>query len=213
MTDADTEAPPVARRRPGRPRDEEAEPAILSAALELTGKLGVTGMTIAGVAKRAGVGKATIYRRWPTKAGLVLAALAHLMAKPPLPDTGSLRGDLRAYQHDFAARLASPGGDIVPNIAAEAVTNPELRAALAEWVATRRSVLREVLERGVARGEIRDDLDLDLVLDLFSGPLVYRVMFAALPIDSDVADELIDLVLAGLRPRPEAGPQANGADS
>jgi AcrR family transcriptional regulator len=193
---------PAPVRRPGRPRDEAAERAILSAALEIAGEVGIRRMTIASVAQRAGVGKATIYRRWPTKAGLVLAALAELEDRPPLPDTGSLRGDLAAYQHEFVAKLAGPGGDSVPHLAAEAAADAELRDRLNRWVAHRRSVLREVLVRAVRRGEMRDDLDVELALDLFSGPLVYRAIFAGLPIDDDVAGGLIDLVLDGLRPRP-----------
>lgn len=158
-------------------------------------------MTIAAVAQRASVGKATIYRRWPTKAGLVLAALEKFEDRPPLPDTGSLVGDLHEYQHGFVALLAGPGGDSVPHLAAEAAADPEMRRVLTRWVATRRSVLRQVLDRGVARGELREDLDLELALDLFSGPLVYRSTFAGLPIDDDVAERLVALVLEGLRTR------------
>ena len=190
---------PVRRAGPGRPRDGAAEGAILSAALDIAGKVGVGRMTIAAVAQRARVGKATIYRRWPTKAGLVLAALEKFEDRPPLPDTGSLVGDLHEYQHGFVALLAGPGGDSVPHLAAEAAADPEMRRVLTRWVATRRSVLREVLARGVARGELRGDLDLELALDLFSGPLVYRATFAGLPIDDDVAERLVALVLEGLR--------------
>lgn len=185
-------------RGPGRPRDEHAEEAILTATLDLTTEVGLSQLTIAGVAERAGVGKATIYRRWPTKAELILAALARYAVRPPMPDTGSVREDLRAYQHEFVRLLAGPGGDTVPHMAAAACNDEDMREALTRWVATRRGVLREVLDRGIERGELRDDFDPDLALDLFSGPLVYRSTFAGLPIDEAVADELVDLVLLGL---------------
>lgn len=186
------------RRTPGRPRNEEAERAILEAALELTGEVGVANMTVEAVARRAGVGKATIYRRWPTKPAMVLAAFVELLEPAPVPDTGTVRGDLRVYQHDFVRMLVGPSRDTVPHLAAEAMSDEEMRRTLSKWVASRRAVVRTVLIRGVDRGELRSDLDVDLALELFSGPLVYRTTFAGLPIDEQVADALVDLVVDGL---------------
>lgn len=190
----------AARRPPGRPRDARADEAILRATLDLVGRLGIARTTIAAVAAQAGVGKATIHRRWPTKNALVLASLDELLQPQPLPDTGSLRGDLVEYQRNFVKAMTGPRRDILPSIVGEATMDPELRDALARFIASRRVVLRAVLERGVERGELRADLDVDMAMELFAGPLVYREVMADLPVDDAVAEDLIDLVLAGLAP-------------
>lgn len=206
-------APQRSTRPPGRPRDERAERAILTATLQLTAEVGLSRMTIAAVAERAGVGKATIYRRWSTKAEMVLAAFTVLLEPGPVPDTGSVRGDLHAYQRGFADMLIRPGGDTVPHLAAAAMSNPDMQATLSTWVARRRAVLRQVLARGVERGELRPDVDLDLALELFSGPLVYRMIWAGLPVNDEVADELVDMVLEGLAVRgPELGAASRASD-
>ena len=80
------------------------------------------------------------------------------------------------------------------------MSSPEMKATLSAWVARRRAVIRKVLVRGVERGELRADLDLDLALELFSGPLIYRMIWAGLPVNSEVADQLVDMVLEGLMP-------------
>lgn len=186
------------RPRPGRPRDKGADEAILRATLALTGEVGVSGMTISAVAERAAVSTATIYRRWPTKAGLVLAALSALQEFPPEPDTGSVRQDLKEYQENFVRLLTGPGGDWVSHMMAEANKDEELRVALTSFVARRRTVLHAVLERGVARGELRSDIDLDLAQELFSGPVFFRATMADLPLSGDIQGDLIDLALGGL---------------
>jgi AcrR family transcriptional regulator len=191
-------APESPARRPGRPRNDHADDAILGATVELVGRHGVRGTTIAAIADSAGVGKATIYRRWPTKSDLVLAALATLAVRLPIPDTGSVRGDLHEYQRISVRLMTGPRGDIVPSLLSAAFEQPELRQAWGSYLASRRAVLREILQRGVDRGELRRDLDLGLALDLFSGPLVYRGVIAGLPVDEDVAVRLVDHVLDGL---------------
>ncbi|MCD9623263.1 TetR/AcrR family transcriptional regulator [Rhabdothermincola salaria] len=170
----------------------------MSATIELVGRHGVRGTTIAAIADRAGVGKATIYRRWPTKTELVLAALSTLTLRPPVPDTGTVRGDLHAYQRFSLRLMTGPRGDVLPSLLSAAFEQPELREAWGRYLVSRRAVLREILVRGVERGELRDDLDLDIALDLFSGPLVYRDLIAGLPVDEDVAEDLVDHVLDGL---------------
>jgi len=194
-------------RRPGRPRDADADDAILSATLDLVGRHGVRGTTIAAIARQAGVGKATIYRRWPTKTELVLAALATLTVRPPVPDTGTVQGDLHAYQRFTLRLMTGPRGDVLPSLLSAAFEQPELRTAWGQYLVSRRALLREILQRGVDRGELRDDLDVDLALDLFSGPLVYRDLIAGLPVDVDVAETLVDQVLDGLRRSRSTGPR------
>jgi AcrR family transcriptional regulator len=187
-------------RRAGRPRDGQADEAILRATLELVGAQGITRTTIAAIAARAGVGKATIHRRWPTKSALLLAALSTLVDRSPRPDTGSVRGDLHEYQRHFVAQISGSRRDVLPALVAEAATDPELHDLFVRFVAGRRRTLADLLRRGVERGELRPDLDVELALDLFAGPLVYRVLVAGRPVDAAVAEGLLDLLLDGLAP-------------
>ena len=125
------------------------------------------------VRTRAGVGKATIYRRWPSKEELVRDAIVFLHEEFETPDTGSLRGDYAALAERRAgerARAAAPRM-LMPRLLGESVNDPELFAIFrANLVEPRRAALRTVLERAIDRGEIREGLDLELLLDLFAGP-------------------------------------------
>jgi AcrR family transcriptional regulator len=166
--------------------------------VELVGRHGVSGTTVAAVADRAGVGKATIYRRWPTKTELILAALASLAVRPRIPDTGSVRGDLHEYQRGSLRLMSGPRRDIVPSLLSATFEQPVLREGWRRYLVSRRAVLREILQRGIDRGELREDLDLDVALDLFSGPLVYREVIAGMPVDEEIAARLVDDVLEGI---------------
>lgn len=190
-------------RRPGRPRSARAERAIHDAALELLVEQGYEGMTIEAVATRAGVGKATIYRRYDGKESLVAAALRTLNPSPslPLPDTGSVRGDLR-FLVDVLARstLSSVLGPMIVRVASAAISNPDLQSIFLENViAPRHAAAYAILRRGVERGELRSDLDLSLMLDLIVGPIIYRVLFGRTDIRQlpDVVPHYIDILLDG----------------
>jgi AcrR family transcriptional regulator len=162
-------------RGPGRPRSAEADAAIVRATLEVLREEGFRGLSVEAVRQRAGVGKATIYRRFPDKQALVRAAIAEVHDDLRAPDTGTLAGDIAAlweegYRGPDAARVA-------PLLLAEAADHPEMHAIFrATLIEPRRAIVRTILERAVARGELRDDLDLDLVTDLLAGPVVYRLL-------------------------------------
>src|SRR6185369_44682 len=155
----------------GRPRSEEAHRAILDATLDLLVEVGYSGLTIEGIASRAGVGKATIYRRWSSKLPLVIEAFGELPGLSEA-DTGDLVADLeqmlRSYLEVF---VSSPLGAVVPSRAGELPHIPELMALFAPVVRSRRQPLIRALERGVARGEIPPDTDLSLAADLIVGPI------------------------------------------
>jgi AcrR family transcriptional regulator len=187
---------------PGRPRSEAADRAILEASVELLASRGLAGLTLEGVAERAGCSKATIYRRWPSKLHLVVEAVSQL---PPLPepDTGSLAGDLRAILRGFIAILAAtPLSRVMPTLIGERAHDPELAELLAPLWSARREPLRRALERGVKRGEIPAAVDLDLAIDLLIGALLGRLFFSGEKLTRAHADAIVELALGGLAARP-----------
>jgi AcrR family transcriptional regulator len=190
------------RRMPGRPRSEASHQAIIRATLDLLVEGGFGSLTMEAVRTRAGVGKATIYRRWSSKEELVRDAIVFLHDEIEAPDTGSLRGDYDALATRVRAAASRGGAALMPRLLGEAVNDPELFAIFrAHLVDPRRAALRSVLERGIARGEIRAGIDLDLLIDLFAGPAVYRLLITG----GDMAqmfsvDEQMDALMNGLAP-------------
>lgn len=199
------------RRRPGRPRDPAYDKAILDATLEILNDKGYAGLTIDGVAARTGVGRPTIYRRWPSKPALVIAALTESPGLSPTPDTGALREDLLAFQHDQVRMMDMPASRrITAGLVADLVADPELAATyLGDYVDRRRNSVWRALQRGVDRGELRSDADFAFIYDLLIGPLFMRSVVRGEPLGPDMAEETVDLVLAtfgnvGKRRRPQA---------
>ncbi len=193
-----TPSPLVApERRPGRPRSAEADEAILAAATDAFIELGWDGLTIEGVATRAGVGKTTIYRRYPCRLDLLLAAARRLsQEKDQAPDTGSLRGDLIALVESFLRMLTgSSSGRAIPVMVAATARNPELAAAYTEFIAERRASSAVPIERAIRRGELPLDLDIPLMLDLLVAPVFYRAFVSREPVDDAFVTKLVDTVL------------------
>ena len=172
-----TEAP--ARGR-GRPRSAEAEQAILNASLRLLGTQGVAGTTIEGVAAEAGVGKTTIYRRWPTKSDLILAAISDIVPPGDPPDTGTMAGDMAALAETQQRRLAGAGlSGIVPRVLAESMSDPDLHQDFVDRVVNPfRDMLRLFIERGIERGELRPDLEVEPLVDLLHSIPIYKILMS-----------------------------------
>jgi AcrR family transcriptional regulator len=192
-------------RPPGRPRSAEADEAILRAALELLAQDGYRALTMEAVRERAGVGKATLYRRYGSKDELVRAAITHLNYDLPLPDdTGSLEGDFAATAASALAGAEAVGGlSIMPRLLAEVVDDPDLhRIFSARLVEPRRKIMRELVRRAQVRGEVRADLDLDLAVDLMVGPMIYRVIISGGdPAKIGEPREVLRAAMHGLSPR------------
>ena len=183
----------------GRPRSDEAHKAILDATLELLADVGFSALKVEGVASRAGVGKATIYRRWRSKLPLVVEAFSLLPSLEEV-DSGDLVTDLkqmlRAYLELFNT---TPLGTVLPSLAGERRHNQALSKLLDPVLRERRQPLRRALERAVARGELPSDLDLELAVDLIVGPIAVRLFFGGGRISPRLIDPIVDLALSGLR--------------
>ena len=186
-------------RRPGRPRSEQAEQAIVDAALDLFGERGVEGVCVEAVAAKAGVGKATIYRRWANKEDLLLAALGSMKAPMPDPDTGDVREDLIELLSILIRDVADPR--FVRQFAmlhGDAEAYPRILARYTETVTEpRREVIRTVLNRGISRGELREDLDVEVAMLALTGAVMARGKHDPTPVGPGFAARVVDELLRG----------------
>ncbi len=192
-------------RRPGRPRSEEAHGAILDASILLIREVGYDALAMDAIAARAGVGKATVYRRWATKETLVAEALERIVRSIPIPDTGTTEGDLRVMMRDSVNMYRDPAtkGLLSGLVAAMARSERIAQAVRSGFIATRRDALRQVLERGVARGDLQKGMDFELALDLLSGPLLFRMLITGERIDERLTRGVVEAVLRGFAPKAD----------
>jgi AcrR family transcriptional regulator len=201
-----TEADGTARdsaRRPGRPRSERAEQAILDAALEAIAERGVEGVSCEDVAARAGVGKATLYRRWPGKEDLLIAAFGSLKSPLPEPRGESVREDLIAMLDVMAKDAGDPRYGRQFALLHDAVANyPRLVARCKkEVVEPRRELVRSVLRRGIATGELRPDIDVEIAMLTLTGAVLPREKHDSHLAEPDFAARVVDELLRGFAVR------------
>ncbi|MFE5332386.1 TetR/AcrR family transcriptional regulator [Embleya sp. NPDC056575] len=180
----------------GGPRKAQA---IFDATLDLLADKGYEGLTIEGVAERSGVNKTTIYRWWPSKGALLGAALTGARRLEfPMPDTGSLRGDLEALLDGMVSLLTTPPTADIAVAALGAVTHSaELAEHAGAFFAGRLARERPVFERAVARGELAADADPMLLMDLLAGAAWLRVVFRQLPVEPDFTRRTVAVILDG----------------
>jgi AcrR family transcriptional regulator len=190
--------------RPGRKRSEESRLAILTAAYELVGEVGYAGLTIEGIAARSGTGKQTIYRWWPSRADVLLDALA---AKAdmhvPIPDEGSYTADLRAFlQASFALGSRPQVADMLRALMAESQIDPEFGQRFrTSFLQHRRDALGIILDRAQVRGELPPGLPPGTIADIVFGTLWYRLLATRQSLDDQLVEELAT-TLAGQRSGP-----------
>jgi AcrR family transcriptional regulator len=185
----------------GRRRSQRSHDAIISATQELLLERGYADLTIEGIAARAGVGKQTIYRWWPSRAALVLEAYLAGEEAVPLPaEDRSVRDDVCALLGWLIAVLAEPtGGPVVAGLISDLQHDADLaRGFRRHVVPARREAMLAALQRGRARGEIRQDADLELAVDALHGAVFYRLLLSGEPLDDAFVDRLADQTLAGL---------------
>ena len=184
----------------GRPRSPEADQAILATALQLLIEQGYTGTSIERVAAAAGVGKTTIYRRYPEKIELVAAALSSILSEAgPIPDSGNTKADVMEFLtlnlNVFVSGSVYP---IIGTLLVEERRNPQLFEIFREKaIFPRRKQLQEILERGLQRGEIRPEVSLDAAMEALVGALYARHILG-LPETTGWLESVVDVVWEGL---------------
>jgi len=187
--------------RQGRPRSEARRAAILAAAGELMLEGGLQAATMEAIAARAGVGKATIYKWWPSRAAVALEGFMVSAADSwSLPEDATAPEALQVLVTSavrlFAGTLT---GQLMRSLAADAQSQPEIARALREqWFGPRRAVTAEIIRKGIDKGELRADLDLAVTLDLIFAPIYYRLLFGHEPLDEEFAAREIEHVLHGI---------------
>jgi AcrR family transcriptional regulator len=195
----------------GRPRSAVADRAIVDAVLEQVIAVGIDGVSIEQVAARAGVAKATVYRRWPNKEALILDAVTSVAVElPPLSGT-STRDDLVTLVDSMRRRGAEPAispestaSRLYPCMIAEGARHPEIAAKYKQVVVEqRRQAVRAVIRRGIATGELRSDIDVETMLLLIVAPMLVQLYMWSPGIDlpRDSPATYVEAVLDGLRPR------------
>ena len=185
--------------RRGRPRSVEADQAILTATIDLASEVGIAGMSMDEVAHRAGVSKATIYRRWCSKEALVLDALRSAVLPFDDVDTGTLDGDLDLYVGELTRRFGTgPMNDVLPHLIEVSCHDETIRSSLDDYIRVRRVPLRTILTRAVERGELPPATDIDVTIDTLIGAFVYRRLLSHDTIDDQFATRLRTIVF----PRP-----------
>jgi len=190
--------------RPSR-RRESSRRATLDAALALLRADGYGAMTIERIAARAGVGKQTIYRWWPSKGAVVFEALLEdLRVSLAFDDTGDLRADLTTQVTSLSRIFASPDGRHMAALIGGAQGDPDLAQALLEhWVRPRRRYAMAFLQQAKDRGQLRPDLDLEVGIDIIWAPLYYRLLLHYAPLDEAHAAAVVDAALTGLAVRSD----------
>jgi AcrR family transcriptional regulator len=172
---------------------------IEAATIEELCERGFGGASIEGIAARAGVGKATIYRRFPSREALLFSAAVHFAGECAAPDTGSLRDDLVGLWVSLMNVFADTvPGRMLSDLLAEATRNPELMAMVQADMASRRASGLAAVERARRRGEVGADVDADRLLDAIAGPFFYRTVFQTGDLDRTMGERLIDQVLGGV---------------
>ncbi len=201
-TEALTGAPavPAVRRKRGRPRDPEADGRILAAASALILLRGFDAMTVDEVASNAGVGKATVYRRWARKEDLAVAAMEQLYRdEMPTPDTGSLRGDLaEAFRATLVFANSPAGGDYLRTLVRESMRDERMAALYREASRRAATSAEQVFERAWSRGELRADVPVEAAVRLLTGLVVMATVMRTPPPSVSDLDALVDLVLVGV---------------
>lgn len=178
-------------------RNARTHRAIIDATLELLNSVRYSNLTIEAIATKAGVGKATVYRWWPSKSAVVAEAMSSTLQLEDAPATDDFSADLVAALQEMLVNDArSHEGVLLAALASDLVDDPaQLTTLLEDFVLPRRRVVTELLERGIREGHIANDHDPDLLTDMWAGAVIYRGLMNHLPIGEDHAVRMVDGVV------------------
>ena len=189
-------AAPTSPPAPPDPRMSRSRQRALGAALDLIAERGIAGASIEAVSARSGVAKTTIYRQWDNQAALVLDAFRSIAPDPPLPDTGSLRGDLKVLVGGFAEALGNGrAGVLMAALIDAAQRDTDFAQLHAQETHRRHQPVLAVLIRGIERNELPKGADLDTLVDRLAGPVLHRRFITGLPLDRSFGEQVVDEVL------------------
>ena len=194
---------PQSPSRIGRPRSELAEShaAIMDAVYELLQEKSVRDLSMEAVAKRAGVGKPTLYKWWPSKAALIFAMFhERMIGKIEAPQATSAEEAIRAKVRHLISEFNGLFGKVMAELIAEGQNDSTvLRELYESHISLRRASTIADIERGKSAGEFREDTDPELLVDAIFGPMYYRLLLKLMPLTQQYGDSLIDQALRGLR--------------
>ncbi|WP_445489509.1 TetR/AcrR family transcriptional regulator [Rhodopseudomonas sp. RCAM05734] len=187
-------------RQRGRPRSEAGRQAILSTAGKLLYEVGLQQMSMEEIAKQSGVGKATLYRWWPSKTMIALDAyLEEMRGKVIVPDTGSAKEDFRQQIRSVIKFYAGKEGEIFSSFIAAAQGDLDFAVSFRDkFLNQRREGVRMIWDRGVKTGEFRDDVTPEVALDMMYALIVYRLLTGRAQLSLSLADEIVDVAMKGL---------------
>lgn len=191
------------RAQRGRPRDQRSHAAIITAAAELVAEAGYAATSVGAVASRAGVGKDTVYRRWAGKPELIYEAVFATTDTAPLPDTGTLQGDLTVLVQGLVEEFSAPAAAAsLPGLLADFAAQPALRATLrTRFLAPAKERLTTIFDRAALRGETRTDVPVDLVLDTLAGTVFFHLGIIGERADPQLAQRIAAITAKGIEVR------------
>ena len=187
--------------RAGRPRNPRIQQAILKAAVDLVLEYGFKALSMDAIAGRAGVGRMTIYRRWPNKAAIIMDAfVARVDPNTLFQSAKSYLESIRLQMRTMAKAFRGKDGTLLRALLAEAQFDPELALALRErWTMPRRRMAVAYFEEGKRKGFLRQDVDPDAMIDVLYAPIYYRLQMGTGPLSDAYIDEVFDHAIKGLR--------------
>lgn len=199
---------PAPRRDAGRPRGAPIQDAVLTSTLEELVAHGIEGASVDRIARVAEVNKTSVYRRWPTREALIAAALERVAVDitSNLGDRGSLRAELLLLAQQVAQLLESPLGRSLARAAMADSLGPELSALARREVSKPREVAVQIVSRARERGEWRAGVSPEILLGALVGALMHRSLLERAPISSAAIEELVDMLVEGVRPRAVSAP-------
>ncbi|MGH2713254.1 MAG: TetR/AcrR family transcriptional regulator [Thermoleophilaceae bacterium] len=183
----------------GRPRDPQIDIAVLDATVAVLRRSGYGGLTFEAVAREAGTTKPAIYRRWPSRERLVLAALGRRLGAARAPDTGCTLCDLDECLKVFVAAFRRMPPGVLSPLFADCAGDRELRTAfMSTLFEPPRAAVRETLERANSRGDLRDEVEIELILDLIGSLVHYRALFGHAPTSDAEIERAVEALLRGI---------------